>query len=337
MKTKLLLLSLVFGTAAFSQGFVRAFYAFTAEGLTDNYTIVESSVDLNEAASTGANVIWNFNNLTALTSTSTMVIPPSASDIATYPGSTMLVQSTKENGDVTRYFFVQNLTDGILLAGAETTGFTLNYITNNAFIMNFPLSYGGGNHEEPDAVAGTFQYGTYNGTFTGTISTFYESFGTLTVNVGSANNTPAMRLKTVQNLTLTVFGIQVGTATQTMYSYYGENLLTGPLFRSITTDIDVPLGGIDSTTTVYESYETTAMSIPQVAKSKASLAPNPVNDVLHFAGIDNINNITVMDATGRIVLTGNGNNVSANSLNKGVYYATAQTETGKQTVKFIKK
>lgn len=336
MKSTLLLPALLLATAAFAQNTVPAFYAPTGEDMYDTYTIVDSSTDLGEANSTGENVTWNFNSLTAGTTSATEVVTPSADDITMYPGSTLLVQtSTATSGgeNVSRYFFAQDLTGGLSLTGAETSGMSLNYNTNNAFLGTFPLSYGYTNTD--DNVAGSFQYGNFSGTFTGTGTTAVDAYGTLTVNIGIADNTPVTRIKTVQDVAFTVSGLP-GTLTQTIYSYYSNTLTTGPIFRSITSHITVT-GLIDMTDTVYESYMATELSTKQVAKNKIVLAPNPVNDVLHFAGTDNISKVTVTDAAGRTVLTGDGNNVSAGSLGTGIYYATAQTETGNQTVKFIKK
>lgn len=334
MKTKLLLPALFLTAVAFAQNTIPAFYAFTAQGATDEYTIVGSDTDFNQAASTGANVNWNFNDLLIGGFTSTKVIAPSASDIATFPGSNMQVQITTQTANVTRYFFAQNGNGAISLTGAQTDNYILNYNTNNALIGTFPASYG---YTSTDDVAGTLLVTNYNTTFTGTSTTTVDGYGTLTTNFGSTNGDAVTRVKNVQNLNLFLGGIPIGTATQTMYSYYSDTLLTGPVFRNIEVNIVVPAGGIDYNFSNYELHNSLTASTPQVVKNKAVLTPNPVNDVLHFAGVENISNITVIDATGRTVLTGTGNDIAAYSLSAGIYYATAQTETGKQTVKFIKK
>lgn len=334
MKTKLLLPALLLTAMSFAQNTVPAFYAFTAQGATDEYTRVDSETDFNQAASTGANVNWNFNSLLISGLTSTKVIAPSASNIATFPGSNMLVQITTQTANVTRYFFAQNGNGAISLTGAETDNYILNYSTNNALIGTFPASYG---YTSTDDVAGTFLVTNYNTTFTGTSTTTVDGYGTLTTNLGSTNGNSVTRVKNVQNLNLFLSGIPIGTATQTMYSYYSDTLLTGPVFRNIETNIVVPSGGIDYNFSNYELHNSLTASTTQVVKSKITLAPNPVNDILHFAGVEGISKVTVIDAAGRLVLSGNSNDIFAGSLSAGIYYATAETEAGKQTVKFIKK
>lgn len=336
MKIKLLLPALLLSAAAFAQYTVPAFYNFTAAAQTDNYVIVNTAGSLNQAASTGENVVWNFNTLSQNTTSASQVITPATADVTTYPGSTMLVQTetaTSSGSNTTKYFFAQDANGGISLTGALSTGFTLNYATNNAYLGQFPMSYGYTNTD--NNIAGSFMYGNYSGTFTGSGTTTVDAYGTLTTNIGLANATPVTRIKTVQNLNLTIMGFP-GTLTQTMYSYYAGDLLTGPVFRSITNHIVVPIVSMDQIVDTYESYVTTA-GAQQFTKAMLSLTPNPVQNVLHFSGVENISKVTVIDAAGRSVLSGNGNDVFAGNLSAGVYYATAETETGKQTVKFIKK
>lgn len=337
MKIKLLLPALLLSAAAFAQRTVPAFYNFSVFDAKDNYVIVNTSGSLGEANSVGENVVWNFNGLTQNTTSATQVITPATADVSAYPGSTMLVQTetvTSNGTNTTKYFFAQDANGGLSLTGAVSTGFTLNYTTNNAYLGQFPMSYGYTNTD--NNVAGSFVYGNYNGTFTGTGTTTVDAYGILTTNIGFANGTPVTRIKTVQNLNLTILGFP-GTLTQTMYSYYANDLLNGPVFRSITNHIVVPIVSMDQTAETYESYVNTTNGTQQFSKVTLSLTPNPVNNVLHFSGVEGINKVTVIDAAGRSVLSGNGNDVFAGSLSAGVYYATAETEAGKQTVKFIKK
>lgn len=334
MRRKLLIPALLFAMASQAQDAIGSFYSFTNNS-TDNYSLVSSSTDLNEATG-GANVTWNFTNLTQESTTTTQVTTPAADDVATYPGSTMMVETvslTNSGSNTTRYFINQDLTGGMSLTGAEASGMVLNYSTNNAFIGAFPLSYG---YTNTDQVAGTFDGLGYSGTFTGTGTSTVDAYGTLTTNVGVANNTAVTRLKTVQNILLYYSGIQAGTLTQTIYSYYNSaTLSTGPLFRSITSHLVVALAGINQTVSSLESYTTTA-GTQKFNTNKIVVAPNPVNDILHFSGAADFTNVSITDAAGRTVLKASGNDINVSHLSAGVYYVTAQTEAGSLSSKIVK-
>jgi len=337
MKKTLLSIALLLSVATFAQEPIGSFYTISLVPEDPNqvgYHIVTSASGPDQSAA-GANIIWNFNDLVAETETVTEVMMASAEEIASYPGSTLTVKTTITGGSTTYYYLAVNDIGGTSLTGAQTSSVVLNYNTNNGFIGTFPLSFGFTN---TDAVAGSFEAGGVSGTFTGTATSTVDAYGTLTVNEGSANNTAVTRLKTVQELTLIYMGIPAGTLTQTTYSYYNNEMVsTGPIFRSITNHLNVPLMNLDETQSTIESYDASILSLPEVTgTAKILIAPNPVNDVLHIAGSDDITALTVVDAAGRTVLQSAGNDVSVSHLSSGIYYVSATAGNAVKTLKMVK-
>ncbi|MES2484401.1 MAG: hypothetical protein V4581_00410, partial [Bacteroidota bacterium] len=285
MKKTLLSIALLLSVSAFAQEPIGNFYTISLVPENTNqvgYQLVTSASGPDQSAA-GASMVWNFNDLVAETETVTEVIIASPEEIVAYPGSTLTVKTTTTGGGTTYYYLSVDDAGGTSLTGVQTSSIVLNYNTNNGFIGTFPISYGFTN---TDAVAGTFEASGVTGTFTGTAVSTFDAYGTLTVNEGSADNTAVSRLKTVQELTLIYMGIPAGTLTQTTYSYYNNDMVsTGPIFRSITNHINVPLMSINETQSTHESYDASILSTPQVAAvANLSIAPNPVNDVLHFTG-----------------------------------------------------
>jgi hypothetical protein len=69
-----------------------------------------------------------------------------------------------------------------------------------------------------------------------------------------------------------------------------------------------------------------------------SMFPNPVNDVLNIKLSDGYKlvNFTILDFTGKVILTGNNEIISTQHLNQGVYNIVVETETGFSNFRFLK-
>jgi hypothetical protein len=338
MKLKLLLSALFISGVTFAQEAIPAFYDLNIPGSTegDGYILVNAPANFDESTS-GANAVWNFNDLENGILSSTVVVAPSDADVATYPGTTMLVETTAGES-ITKYFFAGGGSADTSLTGFETSGMSLNYSTNNASIGSFPLSYG---YANTDDVAGTFTGMGFSGTFTGTGTTTFDGYGSLIADIifTGDDGVEVRRLKTEQNLSLMYMGAPVGTLTQTIYSYYNWSLTNGPIFRSIKTTLNVPILSVNQTTHTLEGYlETVLNSGPVAVIYKTVIAPNPVTDVLHFAGDSTITRITITDASGRIVLQPKaGNDIPVNHLSAGVYYVAVQSGNLTEVKKMIKR
>ena len=328
MNLKLLILLVFFSTLSYAQVPISTYFT----GATDPsvYDIVTSSVPLDQTAS-GANLVWDFNQLTKVGESIDYISSPTASEITTYPKSTTIV------ANATSKIYYSKAANALSITTLKNNDLELNYITNNATIGNFPLNYG---YSNTDTTAGTFIYGMYLGTFTGTITTSFDSYGIL--NNGTSEK-DVSRLKTVQNISFN-YGIltNVGTAIQTTYNYYdatnGSNSL---VFRNTTLTVNVPLLGINQTINQIERFNTMLLGTNDntLQSSSIQIIPNPIEDVLNFTTNLKINSINISDIHGRVILESNviKNVINIAHLQRGVYFVTFNTDKGSQVRKIIKK
>ena len=138
------------------------------------------------------------------------------------------------------------------------------------------------------------------------------------------------------------FFTNVGTITQTTYSYYQDPAISadGLLFRTSTTKALVPLASIDQTDTVMESYVATALSTETFLGSQLAITQNPLQNQLQIETTDaiTIQAIHIIDTNGRMVIskTSDGKSVDVSRLQNGVYFAKIETNKGTVTKKIIK-
>lgn len=339
MKTKLLLLFSFFTVAGFSQQIINSYYPVDLAV----YSVVTSATPFNQDA-TGPDVTWDFNNLTTVGYSYDSYGTVDASILADYPNTTAVNYTLTNIGEqeISSAIYSSDVASAISVTGAVNGGLTLNYTTNNALIGSYPINYGFSNS---DNVAGTFDNGTYSGTFTGTITTSADAYGTLNISGTdlTPHNTEATRLKNVQNLTLFygIFG-NVGTVTITTCLYYSE--ISGnnqPVFRNTTTAINVPLLSINQTTTQFEYFNVFLLGTnqPEIQSKSLSISPNPVTDFLTIQTNETIQSVSISDVNGRLVLQSNSplNTINVGDLKNGLFFATIATNTGIVTKKIIKK
>jgi len=336
MKIKLLLSALFISGAAFAQQPVNWFYNLSPNIGSDTYTLVNPSAPLNETTS-GANITWNFNDiLVSAGSSSAQTSAPTADQLADFP-NTNAVGNNNYNytgeGVSESHIFFNNLNGAITLTGVTLPDVSL-YYTNTAVVGTFPLQYG---YSNTDTTSGTFTgYGS-DGTFTGTIEASVDAYGLFSQNIeSSSTSVPVTRLKIVQEVALFVSGFPVGNATQTIYTYHDATGIA-PIFKSTTTHITAPFLSIDETTAIYEVYGAT-LGTDKYKLNKTVIAPNPVADVLHFAGDKAVTGVTITDASGRVVLQSKaGNDIAVSHLSAGIYYVAVQSGNGTEVQKMIKR
>ena len=334
MKKTLLSIALLLSVASFGQT-VNNFYPFNPD--LSPYTLATSSPELDQSAM-GENVIWNFNNLAGYGNSVTTVEEATSEQQATFPGSTLTVSTTSETEIVSEFYLANDISGSVSVIGASSNGLTLNYITNNFNLGNFPKSYG--NTAISDEVAGTFDGNGVNGTFSGIGTVSVDGYGVINTNIGISGQPQTLtvtRLKIEQNLNLYFSGVPVGTLTQVMYSYYSISPQDEPIFRTLTATVNIPAFGINETQQSIEVYADPSMGIDYTASlTKVAIAPNPVNDVLHIGGSNDITAITVVDTAGRMVLQSTGNDVSVSHLSSGIYYVSATAGNAVKTLKMVK-
>ncbi|HMI07193.1 MAG TPA: T9SS type A sorting domain-containing protein [Flavobacterium sp.] len=337
MKTKLLFLFCFISVLGFSQAPIASYY-----GPDASYIVVTSSGTINHTA--GANQTWNFNTLSPVGSSEDMNAVPTAGEISTYPGTAAVVttNSTVDNIDAQLKIYSKNPAGILSITGVENIGLTLNFDTNNATVGAFPMNYGFTNS---DTTAGNYINGEYAGTFTGTIVSSADAWGTLNMNdVGAgAYSGPVTRLKTVQNISLN-YGIftGVGTVVITTYSYYDANNGAHlPELRTTSTAVNVPLLSIDQTVSQMERFATVLLGTDQSEMMANSVAvfPNPATNVLNIqSNHQMVQSVSITDTNGRLILKTNAveSAIDVSALQKGIYFASVTTDKGVSTQKFVK-
>ncbi|MDX1278138.1 T9SS type A sorting domain-containing protein [Oceanihabitans sediminis] len=335
MKIKLLYLICLASSLSFAQ----SISTFNSVNMS-TYAAINPAVIVDDNPS-GVNAIWNFTNLSSSTATTDTYASPSATETTNYPGTTLVYTNTVHTTSTTSKIYMKEALGVLSLTGASSADLELNYVTDNAVIGAFPLSYG---YTNSDPVAGTFTSPSASGTFTGVIISSVDAYGTLNMNDIGAGAYSGMvtRLNTVQALQLNIFPFgNVGTATQTTNNYYDNN--NGNLvFRKSVVNISVPLLSMNETTTVSESLLTNLLRTDSIiAEEKAfNIFPNPVIDTfsIHTSTPVVIESISVSDINGRQLLHEKGNITSLNisPLPTGMYFIRLQTKAGSISKKIIK-
>ncbi|MGL2966631.1 T9SS type A sorting domain-containing protein [Flavobacterium sp. XGLA_31] len=333
MKTKLLLFTFLLTLSATAQSIS------TFHGADNSVFDAFSTVTALDHSASGANQSWTFGSFVALGQTTYNYATPTTTETTTYPGTTEVILNSSGSK-----MFTKTATGNVLsITGLTATDLNINFATNNATLGAFPMTYG---YSNSDTVAGNYTYTTYSGTFTGTLNTSVDAYGTLTLTDPSISYTGSVvRLKTVLNISLNYsFFTNVGTVTQTSYIYYDVNSATyfnNPIFRSVTTSAVVPLMSIDQTDTTLEKY-TTTLSNPAFALNHLWIK-NPVADTIEIGTSETMENtdISVTDMLGKIIYESKGNTIPGifnipTTLPKGMYLVTIGNETGKVTKKIIK-
>jgi len=343
MKKQLLFAFLAITATGLAQEPITGYYGYINDdlGTTDgtgrrNYSIVTSAAPLDHSA-TGANLTWNFDQLSFVGLSSYHNLAPSSSETILYPGTTRVVENTvtiNEVPNVSRAFL-----NGWSLTGVENSDFMLSYTDNGTFSPDMMLEYGD-NYSE--TIGGSFTYDGYIGTFSGTITGTVDAYGTLNINDfngAGATSDAVTRLKIVQALMLEYppFGV-VGTVNFTAYHYYRQGDLY-PFFTSTTSDFNIPLLSIDEEQTTMEVAAYGFLSAPEVSQTRISVVPNPTSGIISIVG-DNVavQSVSITDMNGRIVLqnVSSENTIDISSLSSGVYFARVNTGSGSLTKKIIK-
>lgn len=341
MKTKITLLFIVLiSISSFAQYSVSSYF-----GTIDyNYTNLNPEPFLNHSTA-GANVVWNFSDLPTNGTTAETNELPTTTELSTFPNTTTVhritttIASTNNTANIYSNITGSNVHS---FTGFDSNGIVFNYNVNQATIGTFPLSYGFSN---TDTSAGTFSYSTYNGTFTGTMITEYDSYGTLNLGVNGYNSisVSASRVKQVQNFNLfySILG-NIGTVIQTTYTYYVDNNgVVEPFFRDTTYDVNVPIAGFVQTNNQAQVFTNALQTLTNTNFSldeKISIFPNPTSNKISILSNNNeVSLVSIYDINGRTVLEiNNTNTVDISNLSNGMYYLKIKTNSGIVNKKIIK-
>ena len=341
MKKITSLIIILISTLSHAQSSIASFF-----GTTDfYYTNLSPTVALDHST-TGANVSWDFQNIpTNGTSVETNTLP-TATELSTYPNTTSVhrITTTINSPNNTANIFSNTSGSTFSFTGFDSNGIVLNYITNNATVGAFPLNFGFSN---TDTLAGNYIYSTYNGSFTGTITTEYDSYGTLNLGVDGYNpiSKTVSRIKQVQNINLNYsLFTNIGTILETTYTYYADNNgVMEPFFRDTTYVVNVPTFGFNQTTNQDEVFTSALIPLSvsnfDLLSKDLILYPNPTLNKLTISNEANYNieSIVIIDVNGaKLLETKNSSTIDISHFASGIYFVQINTDEGTITKKIIK-
>ncbi len=115
-------------------------------------------------------------------------------------------------------------------------------------------------------------------------------------------------------------------------------------FLSTVAEITITLAvsdGVGCSDTFSYTTDVVYVGVEELARVQVKLFPNPTSDVVNIQSATFVNEIAIMDATGRIVLIESNMNTKAYALNvshlsTGVYQALVTSEGDKYAIRFIK-
>lgn len=335
MKPKLLLLIIFFSIASFSQAPITSYYPNSGT----SYAVVTSSNTVDHSPS-GANAVWNFNNLNQIGSSEEHSKTPTSAELISYPNTTTTRVNLSTLNATSLIFLSKDASNLVSITALNNPDIELNYITDNASLGIFPMNYG---YSYTDNLAGTYNFKTYAGTFKGTITTTVDAYGTINLKITGSDpiSQTVTRLKSVQNITLD-YGViaNIGNVQQTTYSYYTTSISDAPAFRSSASTISIPMLSINQANTQMEKY-LGALGVNEVTKSmnQIQIVPNPVEDVLNIKTNLKILSVSISDINGRVVMKSDyaQNYLDVSHLKKGVYFATIETDLGITIEKLLRK
>ena len=334
MKTRLLIALHFIFISGFAQHSVSSFYP---EENSAYLELVRSS-PIDQSAS-GPDAVWDFNLLEFMGYAIDNNRVPTTSEALSYPGCNKVSETTRyiENAGVAAVYSKDDNNE-VSITGIKNAMVELSFTADNATLGTFPLDYG---YTHSDNFAGTYHYDTYNGTFSGTMTTAADAYGTIILDAGDPSPAQVTRLKTVLDIDLN-YGLatNVGTIVQTIYAYYTVGTGT-PFFRTSTTTVTVPALSIDQTYNEMRRFTQILGVGENVADTNAiTMFPNPTHDMLYIGNQSThpITHITVIDMYGRVVIDVKGgiDSVATWHLQKGVYTAIMQTDSTVSTQKIIK-
>lgn len=287
-------------------------------------------------SATGANTTFNNAALTFTTLSQTNYSTPNATEISTFPGSTL-----KMVGSGNTIFYKQSAAK-LEITGLVTSDATLNLSVNNGTFISYPAAFG---YSETDQAQGTFTSPSASGLCKGTINVSADAWGTLLL--GGNTYTNVLRIKSVQNFNLhspadTSFILPIGTIVNTAYSYY-DNVHKFPLFSTTQIVINVPLAGINNqTTNGAQALNLTSLSTGDFTSKKEGLKiyPNPAQDFIEFKGqTENYLTAKIYSLDGKLIKTSDmkAGKVQVSELPPAAYFIEVSGNKKAESSKFIKK
>lgn len=294
-------------------------------GETVNNSSVNGTVD---NSATGSNTTFSNPSVTQGGASLTTYAAPTSAELTSYPGTTIKMVT----GNNTVYY--KATTSKLEITGLVTSDVTLNFSANNGTFITYPAAYG---YAETDNAQGTFSASGISGNFTGTINISADASGTLIIGSKTYNN--VLRIKSVQNFIMTLFGFQVGSIVNTTYAYY-DSTHKAPLLS--TTNAVITVQGNPQTTNAAQALNEVFLATSDlVKKQKLQIYPNPASDFIEFKGeTANYSKANIYSLDGKLIKTSDlkSGKVQVSELPPASYFIEISGKnTTSESKKFIKK
>ncbi|MBL4594060.1 MAG: T9SS type A sorting domain-containing protein [Flavobacteriales bacterium] len=291
------------------------------------YTDFASTIPMPQS---GTNQTWNFSSAGGALGTTNYINLASSVEPATYP-SANLVESTSTNAE---NYYSSNTTD-YSVVGQLTPNIVRAIYTNPRETLKFPITY-------PNV---------FNETFAGTVENIGagQTFDRSGTNVISADGygTLILPYATVNNvLKVSVMGSYVDLQGATQIASYTDTIITfydaiNKVFIASYTVLYVN-GALISTTTNYINQADLVTGITGVnhKENNVLIYPNPTSKSFTIKSNIKLDNITIVDITGKVVdeivpsfnLT---QQVNTSKFGPGIYFVKYADQNGTHTQKLI--
>lgn len=284
---------------------------------------------------TGSNAIWNYQALVTTTAvlTSAYVSPSAVSSSTDYPGCTFV----QKQGGLNNFFkAVTSPTTQTEFMGLKGTGIMMNF-TNTAIVARYPMGF---NTTITDPFSGSFTFSTTSGSAAGNSTVTADGIGTLNL-PGGVTLTNVLRVKSIQNITMSSGFFPIATIKQKTYSFYHASQKYPILDINYTA---TALTGQSSTLTASASgnknnFTVVGFKENSLADASISLYPNPANEFLHITltSLSNPLKIEIYNQLGQCIYTKNfENKIDVSAFPSGIYFMEIKNDKGTSRKKFIK-
>jgi hypothetical protein len=246
---------------------------------------------------TGNNAVWDFTKAYGkFPMIIDSIINPSAA-----PGASLFPSATfvQNRGGIYSFFFSNPSPPQTEFVGAWSPSLSITF-TNSALVATYPVTFG---YSLIDPVSGTFKYNSNNGACNGSITVEADGLGTLNF-PNNVTFTNVLRLKSVEQLTMSIGIFPAGSIRQNIYSYYipGKKY---PILSINYQKYQLIAGQPTITAICYgnSNYFTVAGASENSFDRKINVYPNPFHDKLLLGGVNRTEEreFIFFDLNGRII------------------------------------
>lgn len=319
------------------------------------YSFSTSSVDLGSAneGPAGANVLWDFSSLidTGEVTSLSFIDPSDISQSSSFPGTNIAITGNQAGN--TFYSFINLSSSSVDQLGtyvSSTFGDVFNINENPMTQYQFPATYNStATDSYRSAVNLDLGFASVNTTTTGQTSYLVDAYGTLINWSGTYNNVLRFKHREVSFDTTysTSFGQSDTTYSEShSTSYEWVSVIEGgsiPIF-SISYDTTFADGNVTPSISADHTYNNDQTGIQSVSSENIQVFPNPSNGKINMSIPAGVENISITDLSGRVLLSQKPVKSSTTSLQElditalpsGIYCLQLQSEKGIRVAKVIR-